>query len=245
MLQKLEASFISKDGFDYCQTPNGKSYPSVTTILNATAKGKNKVLAAWRAQIGEDEANQIQEEALERGRILHERIASRLNGQKLTHCPEFVEPWRDSVQPIIKKLSLPSDVQLVEGTVVHPELGYAGKLDCILRWEAQWYIVDWKTAAQKPRQASWLYRYKLQLAAYFAAANQTYLTNDDYKSLSINRALLIIATPNEDAQMFEMGAPEIKRYFFHWMKRIRHYRCLNGENYVVPEHWEKFLKLKS
>lgn len=241
MLQKLEASFISKDGFDYCQTPNGKSYPSVTTILNATAKGNNKVLAAWRAKIGEDEAKQIQEEALERGRILHERIANRLNGQKLTHCPQSVEPWRDSVQPIIKKLSLPSDVQLVEGTVVHPELEYAGKLDCILRWEDQWYIVDWKTAAQKPKRLSWLYRYKLQLAAYFAATNQTYLTNTDYKSLSIKHVLLIVATPDEDAQVVKMEDLELKRYFLHWMKRIRHYRCLNGENYVVPHDWEKFL----
>lgn len=237
MLKRLELSYCMENGFDYYQTKRGRLYPSVTTILNVTTEGKSQVLEAWRARIGEDEARQIREEALERGKLLHKRIASYLNQQKLESCPNAIEPWRNSIKPILKKLSLPDDVQLVEGVVIHPELEYAGRLDCILKWENQWCIVDWKTASTTP-QNSWLYRYKLQLAAYLGAANRTYIKSRTYNSLSINHILLIVAIPNKHAKIFLISALELEKYFLEWLARIRHYRQLFGKNYVVPVGWK-------
>lgn len=240
MLKRLKLNHLVKNEFDYYQTSKGKLYPSVTTILNATAKGRNQVLEAWRARIGEDEARQIQEEALERGRLLHERIANYLTQKALEDCPNSIKPWRNSIKPILKKLSLPSDVQLVEGVVIHPELQYAGKLDCILKWENQWCIVDWKTAKTPPKE-SWLYRYKLQLAAYLGAANRTYIKNKTYNSLSINQVLLIVAIPDRHAKLFLINALELEKYFLEWIIRIRHYRQLLGEEYTIPIGWKKLL----
>lgn len=238
MLKRLELTSLRKDGFDYYQTSRGRCYPSVTTILNATAKGKNQVLEAWRARIGEYEAIQIREEALQRGMLLHKRIAAYLSQQKLEPCPDTIKPWRDSVKHILRQLSLPDSIQLVEGVVIHPELKYAGRLDCILKWKNSWCIVDWKTATTVPKER-WLYRYKLQLAAYLGAANRTYIKNKTYNSLSIKQGLLIVAIPNRPAKTLLIDSWELERYFLDWVIRVRHYRKLMGEDYAIPINWKK------
>ena len=49
-------------------TPNGVAYPSVTTVTSILNEDK---IAAWRARVGEEEANKIGSKAATRGTAVH------------------------------------------------------------------------------------------------------------------------------------------------------------------------------
>ena len=49
-------------------TPNGKSYPSVTTVLSIL---NEHIIQAWRDRVGEEEANRISSKASNRGTRVH------------------------------------------------------------------------------------------------------------------------------------------------------------------------------
>ena len=49
-------------------TPEGKAYPSITTVLGALNKDG---LLAWRKKVGEEEANKISRRAATRGTAVH------------------------------------------------------------------------------------------------------------------------------------------------------------------------------
>ena len=57
----------TEKGREY-QTPNGNSYPSVTTVLSEYNK---KAIFEWRERVGADVANKIAAKASSRGTKLH------------------------------------------------------------------------------------------------------------------------------------------------------------------------------
>ena len=52
-------------------TPEGDSYPSVTTVLSILSE---ESIAKWKARVGEDEANKISTRASRRGTAVHELV---------------------------------------------------------------------------------------------------------------------------------------------------------------------------
>ena len=56
------------DGNRVYQTPDGKLYPSVTTVL---AEHSKKGIMEWRQRVGEVEANKISRQAATRGTKIH------------------------------------------------------------------------------------------------------------------------------------------------------------------------------
>ena len=64
-IQELDTKTV--DGTRYYETPDGKLYPSVTTVLkDLSAEG----IAAWRAKVGADVANKISAQASARGSLI-------------------------------------------------------------------------------------------------------------------------------------------------------------------------------
>ena len=72
-LQELECETLPT-GRTYT-TPEGKKYPSVTTVLGASEDSKDG-LNAWRQRIGEEEADKITRQAGARGTAVHNRRAA-------------------------------------------------------------------------------------------------------------------------------------------------------------------------
>jgi hypothetical protein len=225
MLQRYEPNLVTYNRLDYYLTAQGQRFPSVTTILNATARGKSQKLAAWRARIGEEEAIQIREEALERGGQLHERIANYLCGNPGEKWPEYLKPWGYSIKPMLMQIKPLVDVQLVEGAVFHPELCYGGKLDGIVQFNGKWCVVDWKTA-NTPQREDWIYRHKIQVAAYIAATNKTYGSNKAYRKLKLEHGLIVVALPYCEAQVFMMNWEQLENFFRQWLKRLRIFQAM-------------------
>ena len=64
-------------------TPDGKSYPSVTTVLSIL---NEHIIKAWRERVGEEEANRISGVAANRGTRVHSIVEKYLNNEdRKTH----------------------------------------------------------------------------------------------------------------------------------------------------------------
>ena len=59
--------------------PNGVSYPSVTTVLSILSE---EHIQAWRARVGEEEANKISHRASTRGTAVHSIIEKYINNEE-------------------------------------------------------------------------------------------------------------------------------------------------------------------
>ncbi len=156
---------------------------------------------------------QLAEEARNRGIRLHEWIEDYLH-RNSEPCPEDLEPWRRSIEPALKQIQ---KVLHVEAEVFHLELGYWGKVDCIVQIKEVLCLIDWKTR-EEPGSEEQIHEYKIQCAAYLEAANKTY-------GLAIKHALIAIALPNQKPQIIQLNSKSLNQHFQEWQKRVRKFRA--------------------
>lgn len=208
----------SSEGRTY-DTPEGVCY-SVTNILSGTRDQTG--LQQWRESIGADKADQIRDTAAFRGTKLHEAVEKYLlTGQS----PEFsflVSPYWNSIKPFVEQVESPV---IMEAMVWHPDK-FAGTLDCLayLPEDAgQPTLLDWKSA-DKPCKPNKLYEYSLQLAAYRAAANHVYRP----QGLSIKKASLVVALPDEDYQRHDLDEDALDQLYLHFLARLNHFTRARG-----------------
>jgi hypothetical protein len=125
-------------------TPEGKIYPSATTILGAV--GDKSWLDEWRDRIGEKEANKITGQSARRGTELHKILEKYLqNDESYT---DIVSPlYRDfflQVKPIVDARI--SYVVNIEAPLYSDKLKIAGTVDLVAYVDGVVSIVDWKNA---------------------------------------------------------------------------------------------------
>lgn len=129
------------------QTPSGKKYPSITTVLGHFSKHK---LMEWRKAVGEEEANRIGRLAADRGTRLH------------TICEKYIDNEEDifgsktmphvksmfySIKPIID--SRIGKVYLQEVPLYSDHLRIAGRVDLIAEFDGVISIIDFKTSSRR------------------------------------------------------------------------------------------------
>ena len=219
-LPRLSAKMARQHRRHHIVTDQGEQWPSVTTILNATRSPEQRqALANWRQRVGSEEASRIATTASRRGGGTHRYIQRCLEGDAIA-CPDIVQPYWQSIQPVLQQLQT---VRLVEGYVVHDTLGYAGQVDCIATYQGIPCVCEWKTADRPKGSIDRLYDYPLQLAAYCGAANQTY---HDY-GLQITHALLVVAIPHHPAELFWFDSAHLVTYWQQWHERVDRYHRLH------------------
>jgi genome maintenance exonuclease 1 len=151
--------------------------PSVTTILQATQSDeKKKVLEDWKNRVGVDNAENIKNEAANRGSIMHRIIEGYLLGQRHADLSDQGILAGTMAQTIIDE-GLEGSMDEIWGTEItlyYPKL-YAGASDLAGVYEGRESIMDFKQS-NKPKQKAWITDYFLQLAAYATAHNQVYGT---------------------------------------------------------------------
>ncbi len=212
-LPYLNAKQVRENGRQYYLNAQGDRFPSVTTILNATKpQADRERLLQWRQRIGLAEATRISTAAGRRGTSTHKYIEQYLQGEEIS-CPESVRPYWDSIEPVLQEIS---DVQLVEGTVFHDDLRYAGRLDCVASYRGIPCVCDWKTADFPKGSIERLFDYPLQLAAYQAAFNESYQGYD----IQLNHALLVVAIAHHPAEVFWFKPDAIALYWQQWTERL-------------------------
>ncbi len=144
---------------------DGDRYPSVTTIISQALP--NPGIAAWKARVGEAEANRISREATDWGTGIHALVEVVNLGKRADRTPEQTA----LVSPYVTWLD--SNVETVIGAeklLVSRQHGYAGTTDAIVIMRDDQYpsIVDFKSSKTALGQEEW----RLQLAAYVIAAQE-------------------------------------------------------------------------
>ena len=219
LLPSITASLKRSHGRSYYMDAQGQRLPSVTTILNATKPAADRqALARWKQRVGKTKAQQISTTASRRGSFTHKYLKDYLLGKADT-CPDAALPyWRslDSVLPHI------SEVRLVEGTVFHYDLGYAGKVDGIVSYRGVPCVVDWKTSDRPKESVQRLYDNPLQVAAYCGAINHTYAD----QQIHLTTAMIVVAIADEPAEVFWFDQDDLKPYWQQWQERLQEFHRL-------------------
>lgn len=216
LLPRLHAKALRENGKQYYVNVMGDRLPSVTTILQATKPQEDRDrLANWRVRVGTEEASRISQTASRRGTQTHKYIQRYLSGEDVI-CPDASRPYWDSIKPILENID---NVRLIEGLVFHPQLSYAGIVDCVASYNGVPCLCEWKTADKPKGSIERLFDYPLQLTAYLGAVNQYY---QDY-GVKLDRALLVVAIPEMPAEVFWFEPAAIDCYWQEWEKRVAAY----------------------
>tara|TARA_Y100001978_G_scaffold172044_1_gene162111 strand:+ start:197 stop:868 length:672 start_codon:yes stop_codon:yes gene_type:complete len=141
-------------------TPDGKSYPSVTTVLSIL---NEHIIQAWRDRVGEEEANRISGKASNRGTRVHSIVEKYLNNEDTTKALPHIRQSLENLKPVLDQ-SIGSIFGL-EVPLYSNHLGVAGRCDCIAQFNGVPSIIDFKTSRYIKKKEK-ISNYFAQGAAY-------------------------------------------------------------------------------
>tara|TARA_Y100000114_G_scaffold156888_1_gene185817 strand:+ start:721 stop:1428 length:708 start_codon:yes stop_codon:yes gene_type:complete len=206
-VQKFNYDHLDKtarNGKRHYETPDGRTVPSVTTILSATKDMTH--LHAWRKRIGEAKAQQITTESANIGTVMHRSLEKHVKGEDRTPGSNLIQQKAHGMANVIIDNGL-NDVTEVWGSEVslhYPEL-YAGTTDLVGVYKGEPAIMDFKQA-RRLKKKEWVEDYYLQLVAYAEAHNKQYDTQ-------IRNGRIFICTQANEYQTFEIDN------YDHWVAK--------------------------
>ena len=169
-------------------TPEGKKYPSITTVLSGRSKeGINK----WRKSVGNDVANNIMRTAAKRGTAVHQLVEDYLNNKELSN---------QEVLPLALFTMLKSELDdinnivLQEGGLYSDKWGIAGRVDCIAEYKGKLSVIDFKTSIREKKE-EWVENYFIQGSAYCEMYEERF-------NQEINQVVILIAAEDGAVQTF-------------------------------------------
>lgn len=218
--------------------------PGVTTVLDKGGP-EQPWLQQWRERVGEAEAERIRLDATDRGTAVHALIEANLLREPVIVPDESYAlgvPDRDRIAGMFEKISPVLEEDIVE--VIGVELvaqwydpnnrsgvisnGFAGSIDCIAKVDFEdgrgpvTTLLDWKTATKRKREDR-IGNYRMQLAAYRAAAQATYPELDQ-----INDAVVVIIPERGDLQMIHIPQDEFGTLELDFLDRLETYYSTFG-----------------
>jgi len=142
--------------------PNGKHYPSVTTVLSDYGK---EGIMEWRKRVGEEKANEISRKATTRGTSVHKALEMYLKNEDISSLemlPNVKSLFIRMKQEIDAKVN---NIHCLEDKLFSHELGLAGTVDCIAEHQGILSVIDFKTSIRLKRKEQ-IGNYFMQAAAY-------------------------------------------------------------------------------
>ena len=176
----------------FYQTPDGKLYPSITTVLN---KKKMEGISEWRKKVGEDVANYIARTAANRGTKVHHMCEDFLNNNfdEEVHKKNFL--------PYVLFSQLKPTLMQKVNNILAQECGLytnkykvAGRVDCIAEYNGVPSIIDFKTST-KERNDDWNESYYIQASAYAEMF-------EERTGIAINQIVILVVTEDGVVQEF-------------------------------------------
>lgn len=154
---KLERD-TAADGRRVYKTPEGKLYPSVTSVtgINSTF---NK--SAWIQRVGVDEANRITQRALDRGTRVHSLCENYLLGNEIVVDMFDADMW-STMRPLLDDID---NIHCLETPLYSNFLQTAGTVDCIAEYQGKLSVIDFKTSS-RVKERNDIHNYFEQTAAY-------------------------------------------------------------------------------
>lgn len=187
----------------YC-TPDGKRYPSVTTVI---APHNKDAIDRWKNRIGHAKAAKISKNSSERGDAVHEAIEALLNNYSTSEYMKTMMPHAKVVYLNMKKEleQRVSEIHGLEQPLFSHKLRLAGTTDCIANYDNLLSIVDFKTALRL-KKTEYVQGYFMQLSAYA-------FMFEEMTGLRIEQGVILIGVDNETfAQTFKLPRAKFGPY---------------------------------
>ena len=176
----------------FYQTPDGKLYPSITTVLQ---KRKMAGLMEWRKSVGDDVANYIARTAAHRGTKVHHMCEDFLNNNfdEEVHKKNFL-PYVlfGQLKPVL--MQKVNNILAQECGLYTDKYRVAGRVDCIAEYNGVKSIIDFKTS-RKERNDEWNESYYIQASAYAEMF-------EERTGIEINQIVILVVTEDGVVQEF-------------------------------------------
>ena len=193
------------DGKRHYVTPDGNSYPSITTILS---QQENLGIEAWKAKVGEKEAKRISKESMRIGTAVHQMAEFYLSN--------YIIKLKDEDKKIVDTFNrlrfLLGNINNIVGLEVplcSDLLRVAGTTDCIAEYNGQLSIIDFKTS-RRPKKEEWIDDYYMQTFAYK-------LMFEEMTGIEIQQIVILVACVESfDVQVFKKPAKDADE----WLEKL-------------------------
>ena len=176
----------SESGRSY-QTPSGKSYPSVTSILGLLGKAE---IIAWRARVGEEEANRVSARAARRGTAIHSLCENYLLNKDVNPGPFDLETF-NSIRPFLDRIN---NIHCLETQLYSDYLQVAGTVDCIAEFDGKTSIIDFKTS-KRIKTRDDIHGYFMQTSAYAVMF-------EERTGIPVGKLVIIMSVDDEKPLLF-------------------------------------------
>ena len=196
-------------------TPEGKKYPSITTVLSIRNK---EGLFEWRKRVGNEVANHVARTAAARGTKVHHMCEDYLNNVHLEFPKKFAEhtknflPWCLFKELRRKALGNINNIHAQEAGLYSDKYMVAGRVDCIAEYKGILSIIDFKTST-KEKNDSWNENYYIQGSAYAEMFGER-------TGIEINQVVILVVTEDGTVQEFikdkEEYLPMLKETVTEW-----------------------------
>ncbi len=196
---------VEKDGRRFYVTPDGNSYPSITSILS---QQENLGLEAWKERVGEAEAKRISRESARIGTAVHQMAEFYLSN--------YIIKLKDEDKKIVDTFNrlrfLLGNINNIVGLEIplfSDLLRVAGTTDCIAEYNGQLSIIDFKTS-RKPKKEEWIDDYYMQTFAYK-------LMFEEMTGIEIQQIVILVACVESfDVQVFKKPAKDADE----WLEKL-------------------------
>ena len=143
-------------------TPNGHTYPSITSVLGSQPKPS---LDAWRERVGEEEADRIMKESAKLGTAVHVLCERYLSNQNLLMVNDEARGVFNRLRFLLGNIN---NIVGLEIPLYSDILKLAGTADCIAEYNGVLSVIDFKTS-KRAKKEEWIEDYFIQAFFYSAA----------------------------------------------------------------------------
>jgi genome maintenance exonuclease 1 len=169
------------------ETPSGKRYPSVTSVLSMMDKSS---LFEWRKRVGEEEANRVSQRAANRGTRIHTLCENYLLGKEPS-ADMFEQTMFSSLVPHLDKID---NIHALESKLYSDHLEVAGTVDCIAEYDGKLSVIDFKSSRRVKK--------KEDIPGYFIQTSAYAVAFEERTGIAVSRLVIIMGVDDEDASIF-------------------------------------------
>lgn len=191
MLKTREPTLLDREDGHWYTTKFDNVYPSVNTILSATASDEKKnSLASWKENEPAHEyiTTQAQDIGTQSHQIIEDYLSNSLNIEEFDLLP--IAHFHN-LKPYLTNIS---EVVCIEQRMYSDKLKVAGTSDLIAKYNGELSIIDYKTK-RKPQVDEYMYEYYLQTTCYAQMF-------EEVTGQKINQVVILVSSEKNTRQEF-------------------------------------------
>jgi len=207
------------DGKRHYVTPDGNSYPSITTVLS---QQENLGIEAWKAKVGEKEAKRISKESMRIGTAVHQMAEFYLSNYiiKLKNEEKKIVDTFNRLRFLLGNIN---NIVGVEIPLFSDLLRVAGTTDCIAEYNGRLSVIDFKTS-RRPKKEEWIEDYWMQTFFYKLAF-------EEMTGIEIQQVVILVACVDSfDVQVFKKPAKDADE----WLEKL--VKIMKDNPFVANTH---------